>query len=120
MDEDQLKKDLSPEEYRVLRQKGTEQPFSGKEIQLAEDGNYHCRVCQAPLFSGKTKFESGSGWPSFDQALPGAVIEKIDLSHGMIRTEVSCAKCGSHLGHVFSDGPTDTGKRYCINSVCFN
>ena len=81
---------------------------------------YACKVCGTPLFSSDAKFDSGTGWPSFDQALPGAVISKVDTAHGMSRTEITCAQCGSHLGHVFDDGPTATGKRFCLNSVCLD
>lgn len=119
MNDDELKKKLSEEEYRVLRQAGTEAPFSGRAITPGSDGSYHCRVCDAALFPATAKFESGTGWPSFDEALPGAVVERTDTSHGMVRTEILCARCQSHLGHVFDDGPTNTGKRYCTNSVCF-
>jgi peptide-methionine (R)-S-oxide reductase len=119
MNEDEIKEKLTPEQYHVLREKGTELPFSGKLIQPDKDGLYRCAVCDNPLFSADAKFESGTGWPSFDQALPGAVKEVTDDSLGMSRTEVVCANCGSHLGHVFDDGPTPTGKRYCTNSVCF-
>ena len=117
--EDELKKKLTPLQYQVLRQKGTEAPFSGKLIHPNKDGVYACAVCGNPLFRDDAKFESGTGWPSFDQALPNAVTTEEDTSHGMVRTEVTCAVCGSHLGHVFDDGPTATGKRYCMNSVCF-
>lgn len=117
--EEELKKMLTPEQYHVLREKGTEAPFSGKLIQPDKDGVYRCAVCGNPLFSADAKFESGTGWPSFDQALPGAVKEINDDTFGMSRTEIVCANCGSHLGHVFNDGPTATGKRYCTNSVCF-
>jgi peptide-methionine (R)-S-oxide reductase len=119
MNEEDFKNKLSEEEYRILREGGTEAPFTGKAIGPGEDGNYHCRACGAALFEKGAKFESGTGWPSFDQAIPGSVIEEVDTSHGMTRTEIRCATCGSHLGHVFDDGPTDTGKRYCTNSVCF-
>lgn len=116
--EEELKKRLSAEEYAVLREGATERPFSGDLLNVDADGMFRCKVCNTPLFSSDAKFDSGTGWPSFDTALPGAVDLKTDSSHGMTRTEVSCATCGSHLGHVFDDGPTDTGKRYCINSVC--
>lgn len=99
-----------------MREKGTEPAFSGK-LEIG-DGVYKCSACGNPLFSSDAKFESGTGWPSFDQALPGAVKHKEDESGGMNRTEVVCSKCGSHLGHVFDDGPTKTGKRYCLNAVC--
>lgn len=108
---------LSPEQYRVLRQKGTEMPFSGKYLHTSEDGVFRCAACNNPLFNSDAKFDSGSGWPSFDQAIPGSVQLTPDYSHGMTRTEVSCARCGSHLGHVFNDGPATTGNRFCINSV---
>lgn len=111
---------LSPEQYAVLRQKGTEPAFSGKLLHESRDGTYNCAACGNALFSSDAKFDSGTGWPSFDQALPGAVKLSDDHSHGMHRTEVTCARCGSHLGHVFDDGPTATGKRYCLNSVCLD
>ncbi len=119
MNEEELKKKLNEKEYHILREGGTEAPFSGKSIEPGEDGNFHCKVCGAPLFTKSAKFESGTGWPSFDEAIPGSVKEKTDSSLGMTRTEILCANCGSHLGHVFDDGPTETGKRYCTNSVCF-
>lgn len=112
------KEKLTPEQYRVLREKGTEAPFSGKYVHTKDDGTYHCAACDAELFSSETKFDSGSGWPSFtDVAQTGAVTLSTDTSHGMVRTEVMCAQCGSHLGHVFDDGPGPNGQRYCINSV---
>lgn len=117
--EQEWKEKLTPEQYHVLREKGTESPFSGK-LAPAEDGVYKCAACSNPLFKADAKFDSGTGWPSFDQALPGAVREITDTAHGMTRTETVCAVCGSHLGHVFDDGPTDTGKRYCMNSVCLS
>ncbi len=110
--------ELTPEEFRVLRQKGTERPFTGKYNLHFEDGIYSCRACGNPLFASETKFESGCGWPSFDNQLsPEAITTVRDTSHGMIRTEICCGKCGSHLGHVFDDGPTQSGLRYCVNSV---
>jgi peptide-methionine (R)-S-oxide reductase len=120
MNEDELKKKLTPEEYHVMREKGTEAPFSGKLLYEKRSGMYACKVCGTALFSSTAKFESGTGWPSFDQALPGAVKEISDDELGMHRTEIVCARCGSHLGHVFDDGPTATGKRYCMNSVCLD
>lgn len=117
-EEDVWRRKLTPEQYRVLREKGTERPFTGEYLHSDADGKFACAACGNKLFDSDTKFDSGTGWPSFDQALPGAIAYHRDATHGMVRTEVTCAKCGSHLGHVFDDGPTGTGKRYCINSVC--
>jgi peptide-methionine (R)-S-oxide reductase len=117
---EQWKDKLTPEQYKVLREKGTEAPFSGKLLHEDRDGMFKCAACGNPLFSSNAKFDSGTGWPSFDQALPGATKEIVDTSHGMQRTEVVCAACGSHLGHLFDDGPTVTGQRYCLNSVCLD
>lgn len=117
--EEDWKNTLSKEEYRVLRQGGTEFPHTGKYNLHFEEGQYRCKACNTPLFKSDNKFSSGCGWPSFDQALEGAIEYLRDTSHGMIRTETRCANCGSHLGHVFDDGPRETtGQRYCINSVC--
>ena len=118
--EEELRKILTSEEYAVLRQKATEKPFSGKLLYEDRDGMYLCKVCGNKLFSSDAKFDSGTGWPSFDQALPESVIEVPDDSLGTHRIEVTCSRCGSHLGHLFPDGPTKTGKRYCLNSVCLD
>lgn len=120
--EEEWKKILSPEEYRVLREADTEAPFTGTYVDNHEDGMYRCRACGAVLFSSDTKFDSGSGWPSFtDPMVAEHVGTRPDTSHGMHRTEVYCKRCGSHLGHVFDDGPTDRGgKRYCINSCALD
>jgi peptide-methionine (R)-S-oxide reductase len=107
---------LSPEEYRVLRQKGTEAPFSGEFDHTFEPGTYRCAGCGAELFDSDDKYDSGCGWPAFS-APSGELDEEVDTTHGMIRTEVMCASCGGHLGHVFPDGPHPTGLRYCINSA---
>lgn len=117
---DEYKDKLNPELYKVAREKGTEAPFTGKYVHTKEKGMYNCAVCGQPLFSSDTKFDSGTGWPSFDEALPGSIRMIDDTSHGMHRTEVVCSKCESHLGHVFDDGPTASGKRFCLNSVCLD
>ncbi len=112
------KQELTAEEYRILREKGTERAFTGKYWDHKAEGTYVCAACGTPLFSSETKFESGSGWPSYYQPVnDGNVEEKLDKSLGMVRTEVLCGKCGGHLGHVFNDGPPPTGLRYCINSA---
>ena len=119
VDEEELKKKLTPEQYKILREKGTEKPFSSPLLDSHENGMFACAVCGQELFASDAKFDSGTGWPSFDQAIPGAVTFHHDAQYGLERTEVTCSKCGSHLGHVFDDGPTQTtGKRFCINGAC--
>ena len=131
IDEEDLKKKLTPEQYKILREKGTEAPFTSALLNVHDKGMFSCMACGQELFASDAKFDSGTGWPSFDQALPGAVEfsaeggsasggKKLsDDEHGMSRTEVTCSNCGSHLGHVFDDGPaTTTGKRFCINGAC--
>ena len=116
--EAEWKEILTPEQYYILRQKGTDMPGDGGYTKHFEKGTYHCAACDAQLFESGTKYESHCGWPSFDDAIEGAVEYSMDRSHGMIRTEITCTKCGGHLGHVFDDGPRDTtGKRYCVNTT---
>lgn len=122
INEEELKKRLTPEEYAVLRAGGTEAPFSGKYYEETKDGSYHCKVCDAPLFLSHAKYHSDipglAGWPSFDEAILGAIEKREDVSLGMQRTEIVCAKCKSHLGHLFDDREAKTGEHFCINSVC--
>jgi peptide-methionine (R)-S-oxide reductase len=116
--DEEWKKILNPEQYEVLREKGTEAPYSGKYYLHKEKGTYVCAACGEELFKSDTKFDAGCGWPSFSDVIDSTrVVYTKDKSHGMIRTEITCAKCGGHLGHVFDDGPAPTGQRYCINSV---
>lgn len=118
VDKDELKQRLTPEEFEVTQNAGQEAPFTGKYWDEHTDGTYTCKVCGQVLFDSEHKFESGSGWPSFDRAVPGSVEMREDTSHGMTRTEVVCSKCGAHLGHMFEDGPRETtGQRFCINSA---
>lgn len=116
--DEQWRKELTPEQFRILRQKGTERPFTGPYNSFKGEGVFVCAGCGEALFDSRAKYNSGSGWPSFFQAAnPAAIDEHHDSSHGMQRTEITCAKCGGHLGHVFPDGPAPTGQRYCVNSA---
>ena len=116
--DDEYRERLTPEQYHVTREKGTERAFSGAYWDCKDEGTYRCVCCDAPLFSSDTKFDSGTGWPSFYAALDSdAVVTESDRSHGMVRTEAMCANCGAHLGHVFPDGPRPTGTRFCMNSA---
>ncbi len=116
--DEELRQRLTPLQYEVTQRAGTERAFSGVYWNTKDDGTYHCIVCDEPLFSSDTKFDSGTGWPSFYEALdPEKVTLNTDRSHGMVRTEAVCAKCGAHLGHVFPDGPQPTGERFCMNSA---
>ena len=115
--EQEWRNKLDEETYRVTREKGTEYPGTGKYLHHFENGDYGCVCCGEILFKSESKFDAGCGWPSFDQSIDGKVEYIKDMSHGMVRTEIVCANCDSHLGHVFEDGPTETGNRYCVNSV---
>ncbi len=119
--DDEWRAELDAEQYRVARKGGTERPFSGRYWDHFEAGNYNCIGCGTPLFEAKTKFDAGCGWPSYYEPVNAEVVERIvDNSHGMVRVEVRCNRCGSHLGHVFPDGPDPTGERFCINSASIN
>jgi peptide-methionine (R)-S-oxide reductase len=121
MSESEWKKKLTKDQYSVLREKGTEMPFTGKLLHNKADGMYTCAACRNELFDSKAKFDSGTGWPSFDEPKNKENVElKTDVSHGMSRTEVLCKKCKGHLGHVFNDGPTKTGQRFCMNSCALD
>ncbi len=115
--DDQWQEELTPEQYYILRGKGTERPHSGAYNLHFKDGTYVCAGCETALFDSESKFDAHCGWPSFDASIEGKIGYKKDNSHGMIRTEIVCANCGGHLGHVFEDGPTSTGIRYCVNSI---
>lgn len=124
MNKEELKNKLTPEEYHVTQEKGTEVPFSGKYYKKTEDGTYNCKVCGNPLFSSGSQYHSSipwlNGWPSFDQSIPGSVEYQEDTSYGMHRTEVVCTKCKSHLGHVFDDMEAKTGNHFCLNSCALD
>lgn len=115
--EEEWKEILTPEQFTILREKGTERPYTGKLLHNTEEGLYTCAACGNELFKSDQKFDSHCGWPSFDDQIEGAIVMTKDSSHGMIRTEITCARCDGHLGHIFDDGPTETGLRYCVNSV---
>jgi peptide-methionine (R)-S-oxide reductase len=120
LSDEEWRERLTDEEYEILRERGTEPKFSGDLLDVKEDGTFVCAGCGTPLFDSETKFDSGTGWPSFADALAGNVETEVDTRHGMRRVEVLCATCGGHLGHVFDDGPEPTGKRYCINSAALD
>ncbi|OUV04555.1 MAG: peptide-methionine (R)-S-oxide reductase [bacterium TMED80] len=117
LSEQEWKEKLTPEEYHILREKGTERPFTGEYDKFYEDGNYKCAGCGTELFSSSSKYDSGCGWPAFYEALPEKIEESEDNSFGMKRIEITCENCGGHLGHVFNDGPQPSGLRYCVNSI---
>ncbi|AUC80305.1 MAG: peptide-methionine (R)-S-oxide reductase [Nonlabens sp.] len=117
MKEKEYKEKLTPDQYHILREKGTERPFTGEYNTHYDKGVYSCAACGNELFKSDQKFDSGCGWPSFDDEVEGAIERKRDTTHGMMRTEIMCSNCGSHLGHVFNDGPTPTGIRHCVNSL---
>lgn len=116
--DEQWRQKLTPDQYRILRERGTEVPFSGEYARYHGGGTFSCAGCGQQLFEAGTKFDSGTGWPSFDQAIPGSIEERPDSSYGLNRTEVVCSRCGGHLGHIFKDSSTKTGDYYCVNSAC--